>query len=96
MSVPKAAVDEHCCFIFGQYNIRCARIAFIVLPIAEALGKKVLANNFFRFGILVADAGHIVTSLFGRMDVSQNTTHLSVEEACFRMLQGADHQAAIQ
>jgi hypothetical protein len=58
----KAPIDKDNRVILRQYNIRLAKIVFIIFPEAESSEKQVLPDSLFRLGIAVPDFGHVLAS----------------------------------
>lgn len=62
--VPEAAVDENNGAAGAENEIRFAGQVAALEPVAEAQCGDELADDFFGFGVMTADAGHVARPLF--------------------------------
>lgn len=72
MPVPEATVHEYNGPVFRQDDIRLPRKPGIVYPVSKSLREQIFSDQFFRFGVFVPDAGHIVAALFRSKYICQN------------------------
>ena len=67
--MPEAAVDKNNRAVLGKYNVGLAGIAFVILAVTEAVAEQILPNDFLRFGVGAADAGHILAAFSGSLRI---------------------------
>ena len=67
--VPEAAVDKDDRAEPGEHEVGFAGEMFAVEPIAESGGMQQSTNEHFGFRVAPSNAGHVVASLLGGMNV---------------------------
>lgn len=62
--MPKTAIHKDGCFIFWQKKIRFAGIAFVILPVTEAFGEKILPHLFLGLRVFTVNPRHVKAADF--------------------------------
>ena len=75
MAMPKATIDEDHRSIFAKHQIRMARKARMVQPIAEASAEQELPHQHFRFRVLALYSGHAAMTLLFSQFIHTSQVH---------------------
>jgi hypothetical protein len=69
VTMPETSVNKHQFSPAWKYNVRFTGKVFGMESVTISMTPQLFLYNFFRMGVFLLDAGHIITSLFRGVDI---------------------------